>query len=68
MIKILQNLCSARRRKSGKQWFLSFNVELKVKLIAKNFVLSYEDEITSGPFMIVDADALPLFRILFKIF
>lgn len=38
------------------------------ELEAKCFALFDEDELTSGPFMIVDSDALPLLRIWLEIF
>lgn len=51
-------LCSVRRRKLGKGWPLSFNVEFESKIGAKSFTLSVEEDKTSGPFIIVDTPAL----------
>lgn len=62
MIDILQSLYTVRRRKSGKGWSLSSNVELEEKFITRSLALSYEGEITRGPFMIVDPDTLPLLK------
>lgn len=49
--------------KLGRGWSFSSNVEFEAKIVAKSFALSYEEEMTSGPFLIVDTDALRLFRI-----
>lgn len=62
--EILHSLCFVRRGKSGKGWPLSSNMELETKFIAKSFVLTDEDEIISGTFMIADTDAVPQLRIL----
>lgn len=47
-------------------WTLSSGVEAKI--VAKKFVISDGDEITSRRFMIVGTDALPLLRIRLGVF
>lgn len=63
MIEILLNLCSLGKGKSGMGLPLSSKKELVENIFAKSFALSDEDEITSGYFMIVRTDALPILKI-----
>lgn len=53
-----------RKRKSEKVCALSANVVLEAMFIVKRFVSSDGDEVTSGPFMLVGTDVLPLLRLL----
>ena len=56
-----------REGKSGRGWPRSSSVELEAKFEAKRLALSIEEEITSGPFIMVGIVALPLLRTLFVI-
>lgn len=48
---------------------MSSNVDFEAKTEEKSFVLSYEDEMTLGSYIIlVDTDVLPLFRVWVVIF
>ena len=58
---------SVREGKSGKGWLESSSVELEAKIDANSFALSEDDEITSGPLMIVGIGDFPRCRILLVI-
>lgn len=50
-----------RRRKLGRGFPVSSKLETKIE--AKNFALSVEEDVTSGPFIILETAALPPFII-----
>ena len=58
---------SVRDGKSGKGWLESSSVEFEAKIVANSLALSEDDEITSGPLMMVGIGDLPRFKILLVI-
>lgn len=60
--------CSVRHGMLEKGWPLSSNVEFKAKIEAISFALSNEEDMTSGPFIIMGTAALFPFIIWLMIF
>lgn len=54
---VLLGLCSVRRGKLWRGWSLSSNVDIEAKFEAKWFALSVEEDMTSGPIIIMDTVA-----------
>ena len=54
---------SERVGKSGKGWLESSSLELDANNAANSLALSEDDEITSGPLMMVGIGDLPSFKI-----
>ena len=70
-LEVTENLLSRQSvswGKSGRGWPCSSRVELAAKFAANNFAFSDEEEMTSGPFTIVEMEGFPLFKTFLEIF